>query len=137
MTTITVFGGSGFLGRRLVRQLLAEGATVRVAVRHPDPDSWKLTTDKDSPQVLRLRLTDVPGWHASIDGHPLKLYPFAGIMLQALVPPGHHTIELHYWPTTFTEGIVLALCSALGLLLVLLLSWLRRRRHPPHWHQTS
>jgi NADH dehydrogenase len=37
MTTITVFGGTGFLGRRLVQRLAAEGATVRVAVRHPDP----------------------------------------------------------------------------------------------------
>jgi NADH dehydrogenase len=37
MTTITVFGGTGFLGRRLVLRLAAEGASVRVAVRHPDP----------------------------------------------------------------------------------------------------
>jgi NADH dehydrogenase len=37
MTTVVVFGGAGFLGRRLVHCLLAEGMTVRVAVRHPDP----------------------------------------------------------------------------------------------------
>jgi uncharacterized protein YbjT (DUF2867 family) len=37
MTTVTVFGGTGFLGRRLVQRLAAEGATVSVAVRHPDP----------------------------------------------------------------------------------------------------
>ena len=37
MTTVTVFGGTGFFGRRLVQRLAAEGATVRVAVRHPDP----------------------------------------------------------------------------------------------------
>jgi uncharacterized protein YbjT (DUF2867 family) len=37
MTTITVFGGTGFLGRRLVQRLAAEGASVRVAVRYPDP----------------------------------------------------------------------------------------------------
>lgn len=37
MTTITVFGGTGFLGRRLVQRLAAEGASVRIAVRHPDP----------------------------------------------------------------------------------------------------
>jgi uncharacterized protein YbjT (DUF2867 family) len=37
MTTVVVFGGAGFLGRRLVRRLTAEGMTVRVAVRHPDP----------------------------------------------------------------------------------------------------
>ena len=37
MTTVVVFGGAGFLGRRLVHRLVTEGMTVRVAVRHPDP----------------------------------------------------------------------------------------------------
>jgi uncharacterized protein YbjT (DUF2867 family) len=36
MTTVTVFGGTGFLGRCLVRRLASEGSTVRVAVRHAD-----------------------------------------------------------------------------------------------------
>jgi uncharacterized protein YbjT (DUF2867 family) len=36
MSTIVVFGGGGFLGRRLVDRLTAEGKTVRVAVRRPD-----------------------------------------------------------------------------------------------------
>ena len=33
---VTVFGGSGFLGRRIVQRLAADGAEVRVAVRHPE-----------------------------------------------------------------------------------------------------
>jgi uncharacterized protein YbjT (DUF2867 family) len=33
---VTVFGGSGFLGRRIVERLAAGGAVVRVAVRHPE-----------------------------------------------------------------------------------------------------
>ena len=33
---VTVFGGSGFLGRYVVRQLLSAGYRVRVAVRRPD-----------------------------------------------------------------------------------------------------
>jgi nucleoside-diphosphate-sugar epimerase len=37
MTTVVVFGGAGFLGRRLVQRLATEGMTVRVAVRHSDP----------------------------------------------------------------------------------------------------
>src|SRR5262245_14632282 len=32
---VTVFGGSGFLGRQIVHRLAAGGAQVRVAVRHP------------------------------------------------------------------------------------------------------
>ncbi len=31
---VTVFGGSGFLGRQIVKSLAAEGTNVRVAVRH-------------------------------------------------------------------------------------------------------
>ncbi|MCI0563346.1 MAG: SDR family NAD(P)-dependent oxidoreductase, partial [Nitrososphaera sp.] len=34
-TSVTVFGGSGFLGRHIVKRLAAQGARVRVAVRHP------------------------------------------------------------------------------------------------------
>ena len=37
MTTVVVFGGAGFLGRRIVHRLTSEGMVVRVAVRHPDP----------------------------------------------------------------------------------------------------
>jgi uncharacterized protein YbjT (DUF2867 family) len=33
---ITVFGGSGFLGRQIVKRLAEENAHVRVAVRHPE-----------------------------------------------------------------------------------------------------
>ncbi len=36
MTTVAVFGGTGFLGQRLVRRLATTGTAVRVAVRHPD-----------------------------------------------------------------------------------------------------
>ena len=36
MTTVVVFGGTGFLGRQLVHRLAAAGAIVRVAVRHPE-----------------------------------------------------------------------------------------------------
>jgi len=34
--TVTVFGGTGFLGRRTVQHLRVGGASVRIASRHPD-----------------------------------------------------------------------------------------------------
>ena len=35
-TLVTVFGGSGFVGRHVVRALAARGYRIRVAVRRPD-----------------------------------------------------------------------------------------------------
>jgi uncharacterized membrane protein YfhO len=98
-----------------------------VAVTYPDTASWKLVTQASHPQVLRLRLTDVPGWHASIDGKPLALARFNRIMLQAKIPPGRHTIELHYWPDTFNAGIVLAVATVISLVVVPPV-WRRQRR---------
>ncbi len=98
-----------------------------VSVTHPDPATWNLVTRADVPQVLRLRLTDVPGWHATIDGRPVSLQPFAGVMIQLPVPAGRHTVELHYWPAAFSRGILLAGLAVVGLAAAALISWVRRR----------
>jgi hypothetical protein len=98
-----------------------------VAVAHPDPASWHLVTDATRPQVLRLRLTDVPGWHATLDGRPLALQKYAGVMLQAKVPAGRHTVDVHYWPESFTLGLALAACSAVALGATLMAGAMRRR----------
>jgi hypothetical protein len=99
-----------------------------VTVHQPDPATWQLVTDASSPQVLRLRLTDVPGWHATIDGRPLSLQTYSGVMLQARVPPGRHRLVIRYWPASFTVGLVLAACSALGLVAAIVVEWVRRRK---------
>ena len=40
MGCVTVFGGTGFLGRRVVHHLREFGATVRIASRHPGQTEW-------------------------------------------------------------------------------------------------
>jgi hypothetical protein len=98
-----------------------------VAVSYPGPASWKLVTHSTRASVVRLRLTDLPGWHATVDGRALPLLPFSGVMMQARVPAGTHTIELHYWPETFTAGLVLAGASVVGLSVLVLLGARRSR----------
>ncbi len=98
-----------------------------VAVTHADPASWKLVTHSTDAGVLRLRLTDLPGWRATIDGRPLELLSFSGVMLQARIPPGTHTVELHYWPQAFSAGLVLAAAAALGLCAIPIVGRIRRR----------
>jgi hypothetical protein len=97
-----------------------------VVVSQTGPSSFRATTSADHQALLRLRITDTPGWHATIDGHPLAVAPFAGAMIQAVIPPGHHVVELHYWPTLFTVGIALALLAALALAAVVLFAAFKR-----------
>jgi uncharacterized protein YbjT (DUF2867 family) len=47
--TVTVFGGTGFLGRRIVRHLRSHGFLVRIASRHPD--RGHRLPGSDDPQV--------------------------------------------------------------------------------------
>jgi hypothetical protein len=98
-----------------------------VAVTHDNAASWKVITDAGQAKVLRLRLTDVPGWHATVDGRPVPLESFAGVMLQMKVPAGRHTVELYYWPATFTAGLVLAGCALIGLLFAFIVAVVRGR----------
>jgi len=69
MTTVVVFGGTGFLGRRLVHRLAAEGGVVRVAVRHPDGVRSALpAADLDQVTFFRADVRDQASVAAAIAG---------------------------------------------------------------------
>jgi hypothetical protein len=106
----------------------ANASGVPVRVDDSNPARWSLTTDAATPAVLRLHLSDVPGWHASMDGHPLQLESLAGFMFQARIPAGHHEIVLSYWPSTFSVGLLLALVTAIALSVGIVMEVVRRAR---------
>jgi hypothetical protein len=124
LATLTPVAGTG-------KAQTPTGPSTTVPVTHPDPASWKLITHGATTEALDLRLTDSPGWHATIDGRPLALKVFQNVMLQAQIPAGTHTVQLTYWPGSFTEGIALALCSLVGLTILLVGGRFWRRRHRP------
>jgi hypothetical protein len=98
-----------------------------VAVQYPNPSTWRMALNVKSPSVLRLRLTNVPGWHATVNGRSLALTSFAGLMFQARLPRGHDIVELSYWPTTFTIGLVLFAAASIGLSTAAVVAWSRSR----------
>lgn len=51
---VTVFGGSGFLGRQIVKHLAAEGTKIRVGVRHPEQATFLERFGRDG-QIELLR----------------------------------------------------------------------------------
>jgi NADH dehydrogenase len=66
---VTVFGGSGFIGRHVVRRLAADGWVVRVAVRDPVAAEF-LKTMGDVGQVVPVRadITDEAVVQAAVHG---------------------------------------------------------------------
>src|SRR5712671_4132187 len=65
--SITVFGGTGFIGRHLVPLLLRNGATVRLAVRHPG--RVRMTTEPvHAPQIIQADVLDDVAVGAAIAG---------------------------------------------------------------------
>jgi uncharacterized protein YbjT (DUF2867 family) len=59
---VVVFGGTGFLGHRVVRHLVSRGFAVRVASRHPEHGK---TAFPDAPSQLELTRADL-GDEASV-----------------------------------------------------------------------
>ncbi|QBQ53686.1 complex I NDUFA9 subunit family protein [Nitrosococcus wardiae] len=55
---ITVFGGTGFLGRAIVRHLVESGATVRIAARHPYAPDLAGASDQIELQTADVRDED-------------------------------------------------------------------------------
>jgi len=66
---IVIAGGTGFLGRRLVRRLVAERATVCVAVRHPEQAQNALrAAGLDGVTVFRADVRDQASVTAAVAG---------------------------------------------------------------------
>jgi uncharacterized protein YbjT (DUF2867 family) len=60
---ITIFGGTGFIGRHLAALLLREGAALRIAVRHPD--HFRMTNGQaPAPEIVQADILD----EATVEG---------------------------------------------------------------------
>ena len=69
LEVVTVFGGSGFVGRSIVRELAKTGARVRVAVRRPE-QALSLKPMGDVGQITPIsgNIRDDASVHAAVEG---------------------------------------------------------------------
>jgi uncharacterized protein YbjT (DUF2867 family) len=65
---VTVFGGTGFLGRRIVRHLLGRGFAVRVAARHPERVQAVFRSDQQVPLAVAADVHDEAAGAAALAG---------------------------------------------------------------------
>ncbi|MHB8262302.1 MAG: YfhO family protein [Acidimicrobiales bacterium] len=79
------------------------------------------------PSELLARVTDVPGWHARVNGHAVPVKRAVGTMLAVPLPRGKSTIDLTYWPASFTAGIIAAILAMI-IIIALVIIQLRAYR---------
>lgn len=113
----TLTNGSGNIdGQGVISAVWSNNYTVRLHVE---------TTHADT---LIARITNVPGWHAKVNGRDVQLRSWNVVMQQIPVPAGSSVVTLTYWPPLLTTGFTLASGAAISLLLMWPLELLLRRR---------
>jgi NAD(P)H-binding len=65
---VTVFGGTGFLGRRVTQHLLDHGLAVRVASRYPERSAQVFSSTSPSLEFVRADVGDDGSVMAALDG---------------------------------------------------------------------
>lgn len=115
-------------GRATLVALDGRGPAQVQSSSQPTPSTWRVQVHASRTSLLELRVSDVPGWRGMIDGRPLHLATLDSVMLEAVIPPGHHVVTLRYWPKAFSVGIVLAATVGLILLCSLVAGAFRFRR---------
>ena len=91
--------------------------------------SWKWTSDNhlvvmaasNRRSELLARITDVPGWHASVNGHAVPVERAAGTMLAIPLPAGKDTVDLTYWPAALTAGIIAAILAIMVIVTLVII----------------
>jgi len=86
---VTVFGGSGFIGRHLVQRLAATGAVIRIAIRYRE-DAHFLKTMGDVGQITTLEtdIADPEEIRRAVEGADWVVN-----LVGIFHPRGHHTFE--------------------------------------------
>ncbi|MBM3319372.1 MAG: YfhO family protein [Candidatus Eisenbacteria bacterium] len=91
-----------------------------------EPDRVVVRTESGADSFLLLADAWFPGWTASVDGAPAKIYradyAFRGVHL----PAGGHVVDFRYRPASFRVGGIVSLLS-LGAAVILLIKDRRRR----------
>ena len=73
---VTAFGGSGFLGRQIVKSLVVEGVSIRVAVRHPERASFLKRVGQDG----QIELVRANVWEKSTGARAVKKSTWSSIL---------------------------------------------------------
>jgi hypothetical protein len=80
----------------------------KVIIESTVPGYWRIQTESDQSSLLVLAESNYPGWRPTIDGAPAQPLTAYTILKAVCVPPGAHTVEWRYQPSSFLIGGVIS-----------------------------
>jgi uncharacterized membrane protein YfhO len=94
-----------------------------VRVLSQSPNRVRISADMHCTGMVILGDSFYPGWEATIDGKPARIWEAYGVVRGVVTPAGAHQIEMRFRPGSVFAG---GACFVLGLLLTAGLLALRR-----------
>jgi uncharacterized membrane protein YfhO len=89
------------------------------------PQAARIPVNTTSRSVVLIRNAYDPGWHATVDGRPARIWPADYLVQGVIVPPGRHTVVLRYGDDTIGFGL---LGSGLAVAALVAMAYAFRRR---------
>ncbi|MCQ8279570.1 hypothetical protein NFI95_14080 [Acetobacteraceae bacterium KSS8] len=98
----------------------ANATAPSVTVLKARPTRIALSVRSDGPGWVLVTDAFFPGWSATLDGRPIRVFPAQLLAKAMAVPAGQHVLVLRYRSAPFEIGLVLSLISlgVAGLVLV-------------------
>ena len=87
-----------------------------IVVQSWQDERVKLDVDAVRPALLVLNDSFFPGWQATIDGAPTKIFKTNGLVRGVYVGRGHHRIAFEYAPKSFALGLRISPSATLVVL---------------------
>jgi hypothetical protein len=102
--------------------------TVAVRELTHDSDSLAYEIDADRSGFLVISMNFYPGWTATVDGRPARIYRTNYTSMGVVIPAGRSKVELRFATPGFRLGALVTAISTLLCGLVLLIGPIRNRR---------
>lgn len=80
-----------------------------VSVLFWSPDFILVEANLETDQTVIFSEIEYPGWAAKVDGQPVPIQRFEGLIRAVQVPAGRHIIQMQFIPSSFCVGLLISL----------------------------